>query len=54
MALFSCGPLRKTRCLVIGQFRNYHHYKSQENIKPMLMLNFGGTNKEYYGIFDSG
>ena len=20
----------------------------------MLMLNFGGTNKEYYGIFDSG
>ena len=30
------------------------HCNSQEKIKTMLMQNFGGTNKEYYGIFDNG
>ena len=27
--------------------------KSQEKTKTMLMQNFGGTNKGYYGIFDT-
>ena len=27
---------------------------SQEKTKAILMQNFGGTNKEYYGIFKSG
>ena len=27
---------------------------SQEKTKAILMQNFGGTNKEYYGIFESG
>ena len=28
--------------------------KSQEKMETMFMQNFGGTNKEYYGIFESG
>jgi len=27
---------------------------SQERLETMLMQNFGGTNKAYYGIFESG
>ena len=30
------------------------HCKSQDKMKEMLMQNFGGTNKEYYGIFGTG
>ena len=30
------------------------HCKSQVKMKRMLTQNFGGTNKEYYGIFDTG
>ena len=26
---------------------------SQEKLETMLMQNFGGTNEEYYGIFDT-
>ena len=33
---------------------SWDHCKCQEKIKTMLMPNFGGTNKEYYGIFDTG
>ena len=29
-------------------------YVLREKIKTMLMQNFGGANKEYYGIFDIG
>ena len=28
--------------------------KSHEKMETMFMQNFGGTNKEYYGIFESG
>ena len=38
---------------VVSSF-SLDHYKSQEIIKTMLMQNFGGTNKEYHGIFDIG
>ena len=33
-------------------YKNY--YNSQEKLKTMLLQNFGGKNKEYYGIFDTG
>ena len=33
---------------------SWDHCKTQEKIKTMLMQYFGGTNKEYYGIFDTG
>ena len=32
----------------------WDHSKSQEKMETMFMQNFGGTNKEYYGIFESG
>ena len=32
----------------------WDHCKSQEKIIAMLMQNFGGTNKKYYGFFDIG
>ena len=30
---------------------SWDHNKSQEKMETMLLQNFGGTNKEYYGIF---
>ena len=30
-----------------------YHSKSLEKMETMFMQNFGGTNKEYYGIFES-
>ena len=33
---------------------SWDHSKSQEKMETMFMQNFGGTNKEYYGIFESG
>ena len=32
---------------------SWDHSKSQEKMETMFMENFGGTNKEYYGIFAS-
>ena len=32
---------------------SWDHCKSREKIKTMPMQNFGGTNKEYCGIFDT-
>ena len=33
---------------------SWGHFNSQENLKTMLMQNFGVTNKECYGIFCNG
>ena len=33
---------------------SWDHGKSQEKMKTMFTQNFGGTNKEYYSIFESG
>ena len=33
---------------------SWDHGKSQEKMETMFMQNFGRTNKEYYGIFESG
>ena len=41
-------------CISIVFVFSWDHCKSQEKLETMLMLNFGGTNKKYYGIFRSG
>ena len=41
-------------CISIVSSISWDHYKSQHEIKTMLMQNFGGTNKEHYGNFDIG
>ena len=41
-------------CISIAFIFSWDHSKSQEKKETMFMQNFGGTNKEYYGIFESG
>ena len=41
-------------CIRIAFIFSWVHSKSQEKMKTMFMQNFGGTKKEYYGIFESG
>ena len=41
-------------CISIVFSLFWDHSKSQERINTILMQNFGGTNREYYGIFESG
>ena len=46
-----CSELFKKQLLF---YVRVDHCKSQVKMKRMLTQNFGGTNKEYYGIFDTG
>ena len=41
-------------CISIVSSFSWDHCKSQEKIKTMLIQYFGGTNTDYYGIFDIG
>ena len=41
-------------CISIAFIFSWDHSKSQEKTETMFMQNFGGTNKEYFGIFESG
>ena len=41
-------------CVQIFQDASWDLLWSQEKIKALLMQNFGGTNKEYYGVIESG
>ena len=41
-------------CIGIVSSFSRDHFKSQEKIKTTLMQNTGGSNNEYYGIFDTG
>ena len=41
-------------CISIVSSFSWDDCKSQEKIKTILMQFFGGTGKEYYGIFDTG
>ena len=36
------------------KYCNFNLQWSQEKLETVLVQNFGGTNKEYYGIFDTG
>ena len=41
-------------CISIVPNFSWDDCKSQEKLKTMLMQNFGGTTKKYYGIFENG
>jgi len=41
-------------CVQIFQDAAWDLLWSKEKIKAILMQTFGGTNKEYYGVFESG
>ena len=46
-------------CISIAFIFSWDHSKSQEKMETVFIQNFGGqtnkqTNKEYYGIFESG
>ena len=41
-------------CISIAFIFSWDHSKSQEKMETMFIQNFGGTNKEYYLIFESG
>ena len=49
--LFVCLP---KLCISIVSSFSWDLQWSEEKTKAMLIKNFGGTNKEYYGIFWSG
>ena len=52
-----CGTVGKdeaTFCINIVSIFSWDLLWSQEKIKAILMQNFGGTNNDYYGIFESG
>ena len=38
----------------IASIFSWDRSKSQEKMETIFMQNFGETNKEYYGIFESG
>lgn len=41
-------------CVSIALIFSWDHGKSQEKMETKFMQNCGGTNKEYYGFFESG
>ena len=41
-------------CISISFIFSWDHIKSQEKMERMFMQNFGGSNKEDNGIFESG
>ena len=41
-------------CISTAFIFSWDHIKSQEKMETVFMQNFGGTKKEYYGIFESG
>lgn len=49
--LFVCLP---TFYIGIAFIFSRDHGKSQEKMETMCMQNFGQTNKEYYGMYESG
>ena len=49
--LFTCPP---KFCISIVFILSWDLQWSQERLETMLMQTFGGTNKEYNGIFESG
>ena len=49
--LFICPP---KFCINIIFIFSWDLQRSQEKLETMLMQNFVWTNKEYYGIFDTG
>ena len=50
MILFVCLP---KFCIGIAFIFSWDHSKSLEKMETIFMQKFGGTNKEYYGIFES-
>ena len=61
---FAAFSLYKTASLIISRDHfiseiiafifSWDHSKCQEKLETMFMQHFEGTNKEYYGIFESG
>ena len=51
---FSKATFKNTIILFVCPSKILHKHCFQEKIKAILMQNFGGTKKEYYGIFESG
>ena len=49
--LFVCpSKILQKHCFIFSWYLQW----SQEKLETMLMQSFGGTNKDYYGVFDSG
>ena len=49
-----CLPLQNFSQALFSLYFCWDLQWSQEKLETMLMRNFRGTNKEYYGIFDIG
>jgi len=59
MTIMELGSINNTKilsskfCISIVFIFSGDLQRSQEKLETILMQNVGGTNKEYYGIFDS-